>query len=78
MIQWARDNPPKGEGDGTWHIAILTPYSAQYWKIVDEVKKFTGIQDRSFRFNLKEMENSAPVTIWSPARINSKDRKQML
>ena len=72
VIQWARDNPPKGEGDGTWHIAILTPYSAQYWKIVDEVKKFTGIQDRSFRFNLKEMENSAPVTLM----VSSTDKFQ--
>lgn len=63
VIQWARKNPPLGRNDGTWHIAILTPYSAQYWRIVDEVKKMTGIHDRSFRFNLKEMKNPAPVTL---------------
>lgn len=63
IIQWARENPPTGRKDDTWHIAILTPYSAQYWGIVNEVKKITGIHDRSFRFNLKEMKNPAPVTL---------------
>ncbi len=62
-IEWARKNPPLGRNDDTWHIAILTPYSAQYWRIVDEVKKMTGIYDRSFRFNLNEMKNPAPVTL---------------
>ena len=26
IIQWARDNPPTGTNDSTWHVAILTPY----------------------------------------------------
>ena len=62
-IEWARKNPPQGRDEDTWQIAVLTPYSAQYWRIVEEIKKMTGIDDRSFRFNLKEMKNPAPVTL---------------
>ena len=77
VINWARKNPPMGRKDDTWHVAILTPYSAQYWKIVDEVKKITGIHDRSFRFNLKEMKNPAPVTLLvSSTQINFRSRSE--
>jgi hypothetical protein len=62
-IEWARKNPPLGRNDDTWHIAVLTPYSGQYKGIVGAVQKITGIHDRSFRFNLKEMKNPAPVTL---------------
>ena len=62
-IEWARKNPPLGRNDDTWHIAVLTPYSGQCKEIVGEMQKITGIHDRSFRFNLKEMKNPAPVTL---------------
>ena len=61
IINWARGNPPKT--GAPWSVAILTPYGNQNFQLLQMVKRITKITNCDFRFDLRNMPESAPIDL---------------
>lgn len=74
IILWARDNPPTNihrDDKNRWEIALLSPYQAQRYGLLNMVRSLTGSKN-STRFDLMEMENPSPIMLM----VNTTDRFQ--
>ena len=61
IINWTRGNPPKAGAH--WTVAILTPYGNQNFQLLQMVKRITKITNCDFRFDLRNMAESAPIDL---------------